>query len=206
MARPKYSDDMVINRMEAILAAAMELLEAEGINGISLRKTAKLMGWSSTAIYRYFENKQDLITALRARAFRRMENRLKDAVKPNASGIENLKHISQAFFKAGQDRPELYELMFYEHKNEESSSYYEELSNAKNDSLNVCTDIVASAQHNGELPPHIDPLTTAHIFWINMHGLVSLDISNQLVMGRKANVLTDILIQNILGGLSHAQS
>jgi len=110
MARPKYSDDMVINRMEAILAAAMELLEAEGINGISLRKTAKLMGWSSTAIYRYFENKQDLITALRARAFRRMEQRLKKAVKPNASGIENLKRISQAFLKAGQDRPELYEL------------------------------------------------------------------------------------------------
>jgi len=206
MARPKYSDDMVINRMEAILAAAMELLEAEGINGISLRKTAKLMGWSSTAIYRYFENKQDLITALRARAFHRMEQRLKKAVKPNASGIENLKRISQAFLKAGQDRPELYELMFYEHKNEESSSYYEELSNAKNDSLSVCTDMVASAQQKGELPPNIDPLTTSHIFWINMHGLVSLDISNQLVMGRKANVLTDILIQNILGGLSHAQS
>ena len=172
----------------------------------NFKKLAIAMGSTEASVYRYFENKQDLITALRARAFRRMEQRLKKAVKPNASGIENLKRISQAFLKAGQDRPELYELMFYEHKNEESSSYYEELSNAKNDSLSVCTDMVASAQQKGELPPNIDPLTTSHIFWINMHGLVSLDISNQLVMGRKANVLTDILIQNILGGLSHAQS
>ena len=45
MARPEYSDDMVTSRMEAILESAMELLEAEGIDGISLRKTAKLMGW-----------------------------------------------------------------------------------------------------------------------------------------------------------------
>ena len=206
MARPKYSDDMVINRAEAILSAAMKLLETEGIESISLRKTAKLMNCSSTAIYRYFENKQDLMTALRARAFRRMQDRLTDAVKQNRSGIENLKHISRAFLEAGQDRPELYELMFFQLQNEESSRYFEDLSKAKKDCLNVATAIVAKAQLDGDLPPHIDPLTTAHIFWISMHGLVSLDISNQLVMGRRSNVLSDILIQNILNGLSHAQS
>ena len=204
MARPKYSDDMVTSRMEAILESAMELLEAEGIDGISLRKTAKLMGWSPTAIYRYFQNKQDLITALRNQAYRRMEGRLAQSVDKNALGIENLKRISHAFLKAGQDRPELYQLMFFEFKNEASSSYFDELSDAKKDCLNVCTKIVTKAQKNSELPPHIDPLTTAHIFWINMHGLVSLEISNQLVMGRKVNVLTDVLVQNTLNGLTHA--
>ncbi len=204
MARPKYSEDMVTNRVESIVAAAMELLEAEGIDGISLRKTAKLLGWSSTAIYRYFENKQDLMMALRIRAFRRMETRLSDAIKKDASSVENLKRIAHAFLKAGQDRPELYELMFFQFQNEDSSRYFEDLSNAKKDCLNVCTAIVASAQDKGELSPHIDPLTTAHIFWINMHGLVSLEISDQLVMGRKVNVLIDVLIENILRGLSYA--
>ena len=197
---------MVIVREEAILAAAMELLETEGIDGTSLRKTAKVMGWSSTAIYRYFENKQDLMTALRTQAFRRMESRLAQAIKKNISDIENLRRIANAFLKAGHDRPELYELMFFQFENERSSRYFEDLSAAKKDCLNVCTNIVVGAQENGELPPHIDPLTTAHIFWINMHGLVSLDISNQLVMGRKSNVLKDVLIENILNGLSYAQS
>ena len=206
MARPKYSNDMVIHRVESILSAAMKLLETEGIESMSLRKTAKLMNCSSTAIYRYFENKQDLMTALRARAFRRMQDRLTDAVEPNLSGIESLKLTSRAFLKAGQHRPELYELMFFQFQNEESSRYFENLSKAKKDCLDICTTIVAKAQLDGDLPPHIDPLTTAHIFWITMHGLVSLDISNQLVMGRKSNVLSDILIQNILNGLSHAQS
>lgn len=204
MARPKYSYDMVINRVEAILAAAMEILETEGIDGISLRKTAKLMGCSSTAIYRYFDNKQDLMTALRARAFYLMQNQLEKAVKQKVPAIENLKRVGHAFLKAGQDRPELYELMFFQFQNEYSNSYFEELSEAKKNCLNVCTAIVARAQQNGDLPLHIDPLTAAHIFWINMHGLVSLDISNQLVMGRKSNVLTEILIQNTINGLSHA--
>ena len=206
MARPKYSDDTVILHKDAILSAAMELLESEGISGISLRKTAKIMDWSSTAIYRYFENKQDLITALRARAFQRMEDQLEQAVKPNSSALENLRHIARAFLLAGQTRPELYELMFFQFQNEGESRYFENLSAAKKDCLDVCTKLVAHAQKSGDLPPHIDPLTTAHIFWINMHGLVSLDISSQLVMGRNIKVLADVVIENTLNGLLHAQS
>lgn len=48
----------------AILAAASELLEADGLPGLSLRKLAKQLEISPTSLYRYFENKQQLLTAL----------------------------------------------------------------------------------------------------------------------------------------------
>lgn len=53
-----------VTSREAILAAAVELLQSEELSALSLRQLAKHLDISTTSLYRYFENKQQLIKAL----------------------------------------------------------------------------------------------------------------------------------------------
>ena len=190
-----------------ILTAALTILESEGsIEAVTLRKTAKLLGQSYTALYRYFNNKADLVVALRTRAYRRMEETLLASQEDQQSSLENLHALTQAYIDRGLKRPALYRLMFFEFEDEENSQYFDALIDAKRDCLNVCTQVVTEAQEDGSLRRNIDPLTGAHIFWTNAHGLVSLEIGNQLVMGRKINILRDVIIQNVLIGLNNMKT
>ena len=204
MARPRYSDKLISDRMETILAAAKDILEEQkSVDAISLRKTAKIVGVSSTALYRYFETKQDLITALRARTYRWMQSRLQDAVEKQNNALAGLQSLSRAYIEAGLERPYLYQLLFFEVSDTHDSPFSQILTEAKRDCLDVCTKAVARAQTEGFLANSVDPLTAAHLFWASAHGLVSLEIGNQLVMGRKISILQNLIIETVVAGLKH---
>jgi TetR/AcrR family tetracycline transcriptional repressor len=49
------------DRQEQIIAAALRLLDAEGLNNLSLRKLAKLLDLQAPALYWHFKNKEVLI-------------------------------------------------------------------------------------------------------------------------------------------------
>lgn len=51
-------------RQEQILDRALELIRAEGLAGMTMRKIAELMGFSEPAIYRHFATKQDLVLGI----------------------------------------------------------------------------------------------------------------------------------------------
>lgn len=55
-------------RSEAILDAAMALLEAGGLEAVTLARVADALGYVTTAIYRYFPSKDALLAALQRRA------------------------------------------------------------------------------------------------------------------------------------------
>lgn len=57
-------------RTEAILERAMEILEADGLDGLTLQRVAERLGLVTTAIYRYFPSKDALMAALQRRAIR----------------------------------------------------------------------------------------------------------------------------------------
>ena len=49
---------------EQILAVALQLAQQQDLAALSLRQLAKELGISPTSLYRYFENKQQLLTAI----------------------------------------------------------------------------------------------------------------------------------------------
>ena len=52
------------NLRQALVDAGKLLLIEKGINGLSLRETAKAAGVSHTAPYRHFKNKEELFVAI----------------------------------------------------------------------------------------------------------------------------------------------
>ncbi len=53
---------------DTLLERAMELVEADGIEGLTLQRVAQSLGYVTTAVYRYFPSKDALVAALQRRA------------------------------------------------------------------------------------------------------------------------------------------
>lgn len=61
--------------IESILAAAMEMLLADGFDGLTIGKLAAELDYTKGALYRYFGSKDALIAELQVRSLRRLHDR-----------------------------------------------------------------------------------------------------------------------------------
>ena len=87
----------------AVLAAAGELIEKEGIAGLSIREAARRAGVSHNAPYRHFPDRDALLAALATQGF----TELKEALE-NRSGRE----LGEAYVRFALAHPQRFRLMF----------------------------------------------------------------------------------------------
>lgn len=207
MPRPKFSDNLRAQKREQILDAAMAVFEKEGgEHALSFRRLATELGLSYSAPYRYFVDKQELVNALRARAFRWIEAEMREAIVGLSEPEKQLESLAAAYIRSGMAHPHRYALMFFALDQLEVARRSIELKAAKRDALDVCTQVIAAGQARGNFPLDIDPLTASHLFWIGAHGLVSLQVAGQFVMGRDVKMLVPTLIHALRTGLAHANT
>jgi AcrR family transcriptional regulator len=90
----------------ALLAAAGELLEKQGITSLSVREVAKRAGVSHTAPYRHFPDREALLAALAAQGFGRLGEALREAARLGS------REMGAAYVRFALARPQLYRLMF----------------------------------------------------------------------------------------------
>ena len=188
-------------RREQILDATMAVFEADGLEAVSFRRVAAHLGCSYSAPYRYFASKDELLTALRARAFRWMEQAMLEALAGVTGFRARLAVLSRAFIDAALSHPQRYALMFFELPDSDLAQRSLELVAAKRDSLDVCTQVIAEGEAAGEVVLDCDPLTASHLLWAGAHGIVSLQIAGQFVMGRSAEALVPTMIQALMRGI-----
>lgn len=202
MARKRFPDELRAQRRDEILDTAMALFEKEGgLEALSLRKLGGGLSLSYSAPYRYFANKEELVNALRARAYRWIEREMLTAIAGLETPEQQLEALAAAYIRSGLALPHRYALMFFNRQDADSHSL--ELKAAKRDALDVCTRVIAAGQQQGDFPDTLDPLTAAHLFWIGAHGVVSLQVAGQFVMGREIKQLVPTLIHALRMGMAH---
>ena len=96
-----------------ILQTARGQIRAKGAAALSLRAIARQMGITAPAIYRYFENRDALVTALIARGYRSLARALAQARDSVDGGhAQRLVQTGLAYRRWGLENPELYALIF----------------------------------------------------------------------------------------------
>lgn len=68
------------NLVDALIAAAVELIAMKGIENLSLRDLSKRVGVSPGAPFRHFKNKAELVTAVAEQSMSRLTQAVKDAL------------------------------------------------------------------------------------------------------------------------------
>ena len=96
---------------DALVQAALREVERGGPEAISLKALAKQLGVSQPAPYRHFADREALLTAVTAEAFRQFSAMLRESIgKPSKSS--KLSRLAQATLDFGLRRNGIYRLMF----------------------------------------------------------------------------------------------
>ena len=99
------------NLPEALVDAALERLEAEGVESISLRELAGDAGVNHRAVYRHFPDKLSLLARVAQRGWQQLGQRLKKSTAGKAPGEPALIAASVEFFLFARDHANLFHLM-----------------------------------------------------------------------------------------------
>ena len=100
--------DRLTPRAREIVAAARDLLEAEGIEALSMRRLAQRLGIRAPSIYKHVADKQALEAALISAGFEEQADLFERAIE---SGSDPLAAIAQAYRDFARRHPHLYRLM-----------------------------------------------------------------------------------------------
>lgn len=162
-----------------ILAGARRLLDARGVEALTMRAVADEIGYSTGAIYEYFRSKDDLCAALFFQGSEGLTGRMDRAVAdlPLDAGVrERIAASGSAYRQFALDNPDLYLLIFGSMAPTAPPSA-DELSEAN--SFQTLLDLVAEGTERGELAP-TDPARAATVLWAFVHGFVMLELTGHL--------------------------
>ena len=100
------------NLRAALVEAAGAILEAEGLEGLSLRAAARAVAVSQTAPYRHFADREALLAAVATEGFEDLLARIDRAVNPHAGKQDACAAIGAAYVLFAAERRALFRLMF----------------------------------------------------------------------------------------------
>jgi AcrR family transcriptional regulator len=92
----------------ALVAAARQILDEDGLQAVGLRETARRVGVSSTATYRHFTSKDDLLASVAAQGFRELATAMQSATR----GASPLTRAGVAYIDFACQNPGVFRLMF----------------------------------------------------------------------------------------------
>lgn len=183
---------------ELILQAATELIERDGLAGLSAREIARRIGYSPGTLYNVFENLDDLVLTIEARLLDRLAARLGDL--PAAGSPEaRVMQLARAYLDFTHENPKLWNLLFEHHMpaGKQVPGWYQ----TKLDGL--MTRIEETLE---PLTDRTDPAAlkrAARALWSGVHGITSLSTADKLsnITSESAGPLVEDLVSTYLAGL-----
>lgn len=163
------------NLRQTILRAAAELFVENGYEGFSMRKVAEKIGYSATTIYRYYENKDDVLFAIITDGFREFSNQLKSAAKNVADPVERVEAIGRAYIYFGLKNPVYYQLMFMQRSDLLQQPFEKDGVVTPLQSFTILRQAVESLENRPAISKN--PEHYSSVLWALVHGVTSLAIN-----------------------------
>jgi AcrR family transcriptional regulator len=154
---------------DRIVDGAIALLEAEGLETLSMREVARRAGVSHQAPYRHFEDRAAILAAVAARGFIELEARLRAARAPR-SAKRWLVDALVAYVQFALDRPALFRVMFRSELSDQER--FPERASVARAAYAQLHEMAAATARAGAPAREIDALASYH--WSVAHGLATL--------------------------------
>ncbi|MBO6575463.1 MAG: TetR/AcrR family transcriptional regulator [Rhodothermales bacterium] len=190
---PAEPESNGVDLRRLILDETRHLLVAEGYNSLSMRRIAKKIGYSATAIYLHFDSKDALVHTLIDEGMGRLYDRLKDLKPEQGDPAEALHKGCMAYVRFGLDNPEYYEIMHLLHP-ERMERYPAEKFRRARRSLEMIGQILERGVKAGTFTVESATVASTAI-WAMLHGVVSLIISRRV----DVRIDQEELIQTLVG-------
>lgn len=187
---------------EELCRVAERLFAERGIDAVTMRALAGELGCSPMTPYRYFENKEAILVAVRTKAFVRHSARSEKVAAEVEDPIERLRAYGRGYIQFALEEPNAYRIMFALSSNADfdlvllsDPERRPEVLRGWNLLVDVLTELVESGLAEG------DPVELAHMAWVMLHGLVSLELSNKLHLGAELDQLIEPALDHFQRGI-----
>ncbi len=160
------------NLRQALVEAALELIEKRGPTGFTLSEAAKRAGVTPAAVYRHFDGREDLIAEAARQGFEIFADLMEHAYQSGQpSALASFEATGRAYLAFARKYPGHYVAMF---ESGISINRTAELAMVANRALGVLEK--AATDLSRHIPPDKRPpaaMFSAHI-WAKSHGVVEL--------------------------------
>lgn len=164
-------------RNTAIIAAA-ELIDQLGNYEISITNVAKRAGVSSAALYRHFEDKEALLTAVRELALIGLMKRLEVVAAQHQQGTQLLiEELGICYLQFAKDKRSFFGLLWEDRGNMEQRRLEAQ---AKRTGFEVLIKAAESYLYTHSPESDISPVRLATQLWSIAHGIATLEHNRML--------------------------
>lgn len=195
MPRIAHSPETIEAMRQRLVLIALDLYRGEGLDAISFRRVSELAGISHTLPYRYFESKEALLAALRAEVTWAFDRHVHALERRDLPPLEHIRSVAYAYIDYVRRWPTDYLLIFAAQATPITD--YPELMAARASVIEHGVRCVQRAIDAGLLAG--DARQVAHLFWMALHGLMSLHVADQLRHGLGLDDLLEPLLERMLG-------
>ncbi|WP_419999235.1 TetR/AcrR family transcriptional regulator [Streptomyces boninensis] len=183
---------MATDTRTRLLQAALELLESEGVDALTLRAIARRTGVSHGAPLKHFPHRAALLSAVALRGFTELSawaEQALDALPPDASTARRLRAGTRAYVEYAVARPQMFALMFRRDLLDDEDA---ELGKVSLGGFERLMTLVQDHQAAGWRAAADTRLLTGAM-WSAMHGLAQLWSWGALPLATKAPTVEDAL-------------
>lgn len=202
--KPKTQDQR--NQLRSsIIDAARELFVTRGVDAVTMREIAKMIGYSPTALYLHFADKEAILRAVCDTDFLALAQELKEIFEiPDP--ITRLNTLARGYAQFALSHPNHYRLMFMTPRpgcDPETSSIQQ--GNPEQDAYAQLKELVRLAFVAGCFRDELkDTELIAQTIWAGIHGVCSLQIAlandswvNWKPVEDRLALMQDILIRGL---------
>jgi AcrR family transcriptional regulator len=162
----------------ALVDTALQTIQDEGVQGLTLRSVGARVGVSRTALYRHFDGKAALLARVAEEGFRRLHAALTTATaKAAKTKAHPLQPMAAAYVRFARANPSHYQTMFGGFLTD--WSLYPDLIEIAEAAFNVLVDAIREEQRKGRIAPG-DAIELAEINWSMCHGIATLGMARHL--------------------------
>jgi AcrR family transcriptional regulator len=168
---------IVSNTAEKIVTVALEILEAEGGESVTMRRVAKRVGVTPMALYHHFPDRAALLNAMANRGFDELARAL--AGRRFEGGLETrLIKMADIHLEHALEHPCLFELMFLA-KRSSARRYPQDFKAGKSPTGSLLAGVLAEGMKAGQLKRG-DPWEIAFQMGALSHGLIMLYLGGRI--------------------------
>jgi len=176
-----------------ILGACLDIVKEEGWPALSMRKIADRIEYTAPIIYEYFSNKEAILQELTRIGYVKLAKKMEEASSSLTDPAEQLEAMWMAYWNFAFAEKELYQVMYGVEANccvmENACAEIKGPSTMLWDKIE---EIIPEAKRTEE---YVD--TKYYTFWSVVHGLISINMTRQLV----SEDINRQVLKDALGGI-----
>lgn len=170
------------NLKEALIETALQTIDEEGLDAITLRDITQKLGTSRSAVYRHFVSKEALIIGVIQRGYAQLDELFTPIFHDRTQSVEErFEKMGRAYLDFAIEHPNLYRLLFGENYRQEREEVCDYKDENQATGLYALIGLLLEAQEEGIIA-RADPMVQAATVWASIHGLASLLIDGHLMM------------------------